>query len=192
MFPGDDIARLLPEHLKSFADDLKEYPHGFAKWLYGALQNEIYQGDILKSIKVVGIDEDGDAVSRKGAAVVISHTCDCQQGQSEFILVAPVFSVQERIDGSELTTQQLNDYVRDLRANRITDLFFLPGIGGLPDCFVDFSQVCAIAAAHLYAATFPLSDHRLISLSQKGHYFFLMKMAFHFCRSDPKDSTRQS
>jgi len=192
MFPGDDIARLLPEHLKSFAADLKKYPEGYPSWLYGALQNAVYQGDILRSIKVVGVDEDGDAVSRDGPVVVISHTCDCQQGLSEFILVAPVFSIQERIEGSELTPQQVDNYLRDLRANRITELLFLPGVGALPDSFVDFSQVCAIASAYFHSAAFLSSDHRVISLSQKGHYFFLMKMSYHFCRSDPKDSTRQS
>jgi hypothetical protein len=192
MFPGDDIARLLPERLRSFADDLKRYPEGYPKWLYGTLFDEIYQGDIIKSMKVIGTDEDGDAVYREGPALVMSHTCDCQPGQSEYILIAPVFSLQERIDSSELERDRLDNHLRDLRANRLAELFFIPGRDGLPDSFVDFSQICPVASTYFHSPPLALRGNRLASLSQKGHYFLLMKIAYHLCRPDPKDSAREA
>ena len=42
MFPGDDISALLPDHIKSLADDLKKLPEGYHKWLYGAPGHTMY------------------------------------------------------------------------------------------------------------------------------------------------------
>ncbi|MHB8485488.1 MAG: hypothetical protein ACYDCM_07140 [Candidatus Acidiferrales bacterium] len=190
MFPGDDITRLLPTHLKSLADDLKKYPSGYAKWLYGSVSNNIYQGDIIQNLTVVAVDEDGDPVSRAGAVVVMSHTCDAQPAQCDYVLVAPIFSFRELRETGEMAPQRLEDHLRDLRANRLTGRMFLPEVGNLPDSFIDFSQVSTIANEHFQSPEVDVRRQRIASLSQKGHYFFLMKLAFHFCRADPVDSTR--
>lgn len=192
MFPGDDIARLLPNQIKSLAEDLKKYPVEYPKWLYGTALAQVYQGDIIQSLTVVAVDDEGDTVSRAGPVVVMSHTCDAQPDQSDYVLVAPIFSLQERREASELNVQSLKDHLRDLCANRLTDLMFLPGVGKLPDSFIDFNHVSAVASEHFYSSEIDVRGQRIASLSQKGHYFFLMKLAFHFCRPDPPDSKRET
>lgn len=190
MFPGDDISRLLPSHVKSLADDLKKNPTDCSKWLYGSVAADVYQGDILDNFRIVVTDTEGDAVARTGPVIVMSHTCDAQPHQSEFVLLAPVFSLKERSDTSELGAEALENHLRDLRANRLTGFMFLPKIGTLPDSYADFSQVAAIASKHFHSCN--VCNHRVAGLSQKGHYFLLMKVAFHFCRSDPPDSKREA
>ncbi len=55
MFTSDDLTRLLPKSIKSLAADLKDYPVGYEKWLYASVQNEIYQGDVVRQLRVVAL-----------------------------------------------------------------------------------------------------------------------------------------
>src|SRR5580704_6313024 len=118
MFSGEDIARLLPKNIKSLAQDIKNFPLNYTKWLYGSVQTDVYQADIIRELTVVAIDEDGAPVGRVGPTMVVSHTCDSQPGQCEFVLIAPVFDLEERHHATTLPASSWDSHVRDLRANR--------------------------------------------------------------------------
>lgn len=45
---GEDISAYLPEHIKPFAEQLKQFPAGYEKWVYASsLPRETYQGDVF-------------------------------------------------------------------------------------------------------------------------------------------------
>src|SRR6266404_1988696 len=191
MFPGEDITRLLPEHLKSFASDLRKYPLGFPKWFYGAPPAEIYQGDVISSARTPLLDDDGTGAYRDGAVVVISNTCDVQPNRDDYLLLAPLFTLEERIEGITLTGQQQIDHIHDLKRNRLTNIMFFPATSGVPESWVDFSKICPVSSNYFYSEALNVREKRVASLSQKGHYFFLMKLASHLCRpEDPNDAKR--
>src|SRR5258708_35842198 len=146
MFPGDDIGRLIPENVRSVLQDLKKTPIDYLKWLYGDVRDEIYQGDILKTIVVYTLDEAGDILGREGPAVVISHTCDCQPNQSASVLVAPVFPLNELIPEEDFTAEDIANFRRDLHGNRLADRVFLPAINDMPDSWLDLSQMFSVTS----------------------------------------------
>jgi len=190
MFPGDDISRLIPENVRSILQDLKKTPIDYLKWLYGNVRDEIYQGDILKSMVIYRLNEAGAISDREGPAMVVSHTCDCQPNQSEFVLVAPVFPFNELIPDDDFTAEDIASFKRDLCGNRLTDRVFLPGINNLPDSWLDLSQMFSVDSQCFHSDAFAASRQRIASLSQKGHYFFLMKLSYFLNRPDPMDSKR--
>jgi hypothetical protein len=119
--------------------------------------------------------------------MVISCTCDVQPGQGDVALVAPVLDLEKYRSDSELTGDELENHIRALKENKISDLFFLPAGLGLQPGFVDFGKITSISIDYLSA-----EEHgkRLTSLSLVGHYFFLVKLAYHFTRPETADSVR--
>ena len=190
MFPGEDIERLIPEKVRSILVDLRKTPIEHSKWLYGNSQKEIYQGDVLSNAVVYRLNDLGEISPRQGPAIVISNTCDCQPNQSESLLVAPVFPFEALMPDEDFTAQDIADFKRDLRRNHLKDQVFLPAIGSLPDSWFDFSQIFSISSIYFHSSEFKDSRRRIVSLSQKGHYFFLMRLSFFLGRPDPSDSKR--
>ena len=184
MFPGEDISRFLPHDLESFRSDLRKYPLGFPEWFYGTPLAEIYQGDVIANARTILLEEDAKSAYRDGAVVVISNTCDAQPDRDGFLLLAPLYTVNERVEGTGLKDQALADHIHSLRRNEITSLMFYPAKEKLEDSWVDFSKVCPVSSDYFYSKILKAKENRLASLSQKGHYFFLMKLACHFCRAD--------
>jgi hypothetical protein len=184
MFPGDDISRLLPNNLKSFASDLKKYPLGYPEWFYGMPPAEIYQGDVIANSRTILLEEDARAAYRDGAVVVISSTCDCQPGRDDYLLLAPLYTVEERLEETALEGEARDSHFHSLKRNELTNIMFYPATEKMKDSWVDFSTVCSVSSDYFYSKELKVKDNRIASLSQKGHYFFLMKLACHFCRAD--------
>jgi hypothetical protein len=193
MFPGEDISRLLPEHLKSFASDLRKYPVDYPKWFYGQPPKEIYQGDVIAEARTALIDDDGTGSYREGAVVVISNTCDVQPNRDDYLLLAPLLTLEERYECVTLTGQARIDHFHDLKRNRLASIMFFPAVEGMGDSWLDFTKICPVSSEYFYSKKLRILDQRVASLSQKGHYFFLMKLAYHFCRPEnPADAKRSA
>lgn len=189
-FPGEEIERLIPARVRSILDDLKKTPIEYWKWLYASPNTEIYQGDILRKVSVQVMGPDGTVLSRECPVVVLSHTCDCQENQADFVAVAPFFSFQEASEDDQFDAAELDTFRQDMRANRLKDKFFLPRVGDLPDGWLDFNQVFSISSQYFHSENFKGARERIASLSAKGHYFFLMRLSFSVGRPDPTDSKR--
>jgi hypothetical protein len=56
--------------------------------------------------------------------------------------------------------------------------------------FLDLRQIFSISSEYFHSEPFEESRRRLTGLSQKGHYFFLMRLGYFLCRPDPIDSQR--
>jgi hypothetical protein len=185
---GQDIIPYLPEYVKPFAEQLRQLPSGYEKWVYAAsLPAEIYQGDVFDQVAFASLDEDGEIIRFEPLGMVISNTCDVQPGQGETLLVAPIFDLEDYREHSELKEEALENHIRALTENKISQLMFLPEGPGLRRSFVDFGKICSISLSFFHADR---GQKRLISLSQPGHYFLLVKLAHHFCRPEARDSSR--
>ena len=185
---GDDLVPYLPEHIRPYANQLKQFPEGYEKWVYAAsLPAETYQGDVFNKMSLASIDDDGAPIHAEIPGMVVSNTCDTQPKQGHFVLVAPVFDLEDYRKGSDLKDEALESHVRDLKQNKISQLMFLPKGRGINDCFVDFGNICSVSLKHFHSK----NEKRFQSLSQCGHYFMLVKLAYHFTRPEPSDAKRK-
>jgi hypothetical protein len=90
-----DLASYLPEHIRPFADLLKQFPANYEKWVHAtALPAELYQGDIVEHAVLTAVDEAGEILRLDVPAMVISCTCDVQLKQGKFALLAPVIDFE--------------------------------------------------------------------------------------------------
>jgi hypothetical protein len=182
-----DLGSYLPEHIKPFTDLLKQFPANYEKWAHaGALPAELYQGDIVEQARITVIDEDGDNSVADLPAMVISCSCDVQPKQGKFALLAAVIDFEFYRQNSELQGEALDSHLRDLKANKIANLFFLPAGQKLKDSVVDFERFTSVSVEHLQKSL----NGRLTSLSQTGHYLLLIKLTHHLTRPDAKDAQR--
>lgn len=183
-----DLASFMPEHVRPFAELLRQFPANYEKWVHAsALPPGLYQGDVLESALLTVVGEGGEIEMADLPAMVISCTCDVQPKQGEFALLAPVIDLEFYKDNIELQGEALENHVRDVMANRIANLFFLPAGQRLGACVVDFQRLSSVSVEFLHAS--PLQT-RLTSLSQTGHYLLLVKLAHHLARPDAVDANR--
>jgi hypothetical protein len=183
-----DLDSYLPEHARPFADLLKQFPEHYEKWVHAkTLPAELYQGDVVEKALLTAIDEEGEIVKLGLPAMVISCTCDVQPKQGEFALLAPVIDIDFYIENSEFRGEALDSHVRDLKANKIANLFFVPAGHKLKASVIDFQQLTAVSVEFLHKKGL---ETRLASLSQPGHYLFLVKLAHHLTRPDATDAKR--
>src|SRR6267378_1484331 len=120
---GDDLVPYLPEHIKPYAAQLKQFPEGYEKWVYAAsLPAKTYQGDVLEELSLASIDDDGALSHAEIPGMVVSSTCDTQPDQAHFVLVAPVLDLEDYRKEINLKDEALENHVRDLKQNRISQL----------------------------------------------------------------------
>ena len=184
----DEIAAYLPERIKPFREQLKQFPANFEKWVYASsVPTETYQGDVFAPAPFVCIDENGDVAHGVFSGMVISNTCDVQPRRADFVLVAPVIDLEDYRKNCDLEGENLENHIRALTRNELSQLMFLPDTQGLSRSFVDFGKMCSISLAHFYRE---LANRRLLSFSQCGHYIMLIKLAYHLSRPEAQDAKR--
>jgi hypothetical protein len=186
---GDDLKPFLPNHIQKFSEQLKQFPKHYEKWVHASsLTEQIYQGDVMAQAPLVAINEKGDADRLDLPGMVISCTCDVQPDRGDIALVAPVLDLEDYRNNSELEGQALEDHIKALTENKISDFFFLPpGLGLTAPSFVDFGSITSVSVEYLHSDD---RKNRLTSLSLLGHYFFVVKLAYHFTRPEGADSMR--
>ena len=185
---GDDIAAYLPEYIKPFKQLLKDFPKNYEKWVHSpTLPNELYQGDILDCAVIVNVNEHGNIERAEVPVMVISCTCDVQPGRDDTLLIAAVYDLEDYRAHHPLTGSKLEDHLNALQRNEIANLFYLPAGQKLGASVVDFQLISPLSVSYLYPDRF---KNRLTSLSQVGHYFFLMKLAHHMARPESDDAKR--
>ena len=183
-----DLGSYLPEYVRPFTDLLKQFPANYEKWAHATnLPAELYQGDLLESAGLTAISEDGDVLRADMPAMVISCTCDIQPQQGRFALLAPAIDLEFYRKNIEFEGEALENHVRDVMANKIANLFFLPAGQKLKaGVVIDFQQLTAVSVEFLDKRL----KKRLTSLSQTGHYLLLVKLAHHLARPDASDAKR--
>lgn len=185
---GDDLSTYLPEHIRPFAKQLKQFPLGYEKWVYAAsVAKDTYQGDVFGDLPFVLIDDEGDVARAEGIGMLISNTCDSQLDQSEVVLVAEVIELDDYREQSDLKGEALENHIRALVGNQLSQMLYLPEIGALGNAFVDFGKMSSVSTKYFHERS---GDLKLLSLSQYGHYFFLMKLAYHLARPEGADINR--
>lgn len=179
----EKAAIILPEHRKELFAYLKKLPDGIEKWLYRveiADPQSLYQGDVLLNLPTCFVDEEGDVVKGNDVVAVISNTCDMQPARQDFIIASPIVSLNE-LEGDAVAVENLR---AEIRRNKIFRYFYLPPQNDFPESFIDFSKMVSISSPYLNGVKRDSPRQCILSLSQNGFYFFLIKLTFHLARME--------
>lgn len=126
------------------------------------------------------MDEDGDVVKGDDVVALISNTCDMQPARQDFIIASPIVSFDE-LEGDAAAIESLR---ADIRRNKIFRYFYLPAQNDFPESFIDFSKMVSISSPFLNGIKQNSPQQCILSLSQNGFYFFLIKLTFHLARME--------
>lgn len=161
------------------------------KWLYMPVTDRSpWQGDVVPHAELHLTTRDGVPARIEGPAMLLSHGCDTVPEQDPVAVMAPVFELQEF---AERVRESPNSESRtaNLRANRLSSIFYLPPVLDLPPRYVDFNFACAVSTIRiqeLFAGSDPAQRTRF---SMGGWWLFTAKLAHHHARKEsPEDYPR--
>lgn len=145
----------------------------------GILQGDGWRGFTLYDFQ--------SSSTRSVRAIVISNSCDIDATnkremptQVTFVPLMKLSKVEEVFLNSGCSQQAVSQKIKDIRAQKVTSFFFIPGQGTLDDDYVAWlSNVHSMPMASFTATE---SKQRLFTLNMTGFYLFLFKLSIHFCR----------
>jgi hypothetical protein len=155
--------------------------HGF---YYATRDPEPLQGDVWGRIDVFNF-ETGER--KHVRAMLVSNSCDISAGNVRYLqprltvaTVVPLAAYEQLLLTNGLTQQRVADHLQQVRAQMVTQLFYLP-----PGAALQTEHVALLQDLHslpVEAMVAQPSKPRLASLSQFGFYLLLFKLSVHFCR----------
>ena len=184
-----------------YKEKCKEYfrqiPKAEVAWIYSsALPIDTYQGDIVDKFEIVFHEVSGDSleirVLEDVPCMLLSNTCDMEpegKTRKKHISFAPVFSFSEFANSrtDQYSEEGWNDYLKRVKANKVTDILFIPGYGSFGDSVVLLDRIYSTDPELLKIKIEKGATKRIASLSQIGFYFFLIKLTYHFARYEDRD-----
>ncbi|GAF85940.1 unnamed protein product [marine sediment metagenome] len=185
---------ILPQYKQKLKECLRSFPEHFEKWFYSpSLPEDLYQGDIFLDVPVTLIDEDGGPIGGQAHVMLVSNSCDMQPSGSDCITVATIIDFQNfsREKPDSFSKDRWEDYLRSLTNNHITQYLYIPSGKTLRESIVRFDQLISINKEFILKKYNETRELRLLSLSQYGYYYFILKLTYHFSRREPGDVKRE-
>jgi len=187
--PFDEFKQYLPRYLsgdeqQSLFRDLSQFPANINDRMYTrSLWDEpyVFQGDGIRDMLVVELP---DTSVKPAPCMVISNTCDMSPENRHptpmRAAYAPIINLS-KFEAAIDQTQAVNDYLADVRKQRVSNVFYLPQGGGLEYegmVMLDRLNNCGLSALNNDS----LPERRLFTLSNYGFYVFVFKLSIHFTR----------
>lgn len=181
---------LSPTQTRELYDALRQFPNLPTFYLPPATSDgDLLQGDGWRGFIVSEFHGNRRKIV---AGIILSNSCDIDtQNTSHLprrILFCPLISLYEyerALIHEGLGATQIANILQDIRRQRITDIFYLPGGPYGPT-----ESMALLDDVHPH----PLADFknkertRMFRLHQSAFYVFVVKLSIHFCRLQEKVS----
>lgn len=184
----DEFAAHLPVYLTRVQKDnliaaLKNFNQHSFYTTYGT--DELLQGDGWGQLDIFSFQS---GQQRKVRGIFLSNSCDISPENERilppnivFVPLIPTKAVVDMLTAKGIAKNKIEDTIKDMRAQRITSVFFLPKhTNGLNEDHIAFlDNVHSLPANHFIQQK---TQPKIFTLSQMGFYLFLFKLSVHFCR----------
>jgi len=189
-----------PLNEKFFADIESDFPFStnpYKVYWLSQKPNVFLQGDVVIEIPISLWDADENTYQTYYfPSAILSNTCDISLANRRLeeanTLVAAVFTVHDYVNElreRRISQDRINSFLADLKANKISNLFYLPLLKRdtkviLEESFVRFDLAASlpISIFDIYDGNYTPDGDRVITLSNYGFYLFLFKLSIHFSR----------
>jgi hypothetical protein len=192
-FDADALRQQIPYYLtaapaqKVLLADLKALIEGANKGYfipagYDGYTAEMLQGDGWRGFQIFSF-KSGSVNAARG--IVLSNSCDVSAENARvlppnvtFAPIVKLSKIVERFEAHGLDGEKVASRLTDIKAQRVTSMFYLPADGML-----DEDHVVLLDDLH----SMPVEVHqkaveKLFTLSMAGFYLFIFKLSVHFCR----------
>lgn len=189
----EEIKKYLPQYLSeielnNLRKELENFPtDGTKDTVYTiALANADYllQGDGVANLNYINFP---DVVIKPIDVILLSNTCDMSIENKRMnpcrIMYAPIlkFDIYARKLRESFPSQRVDNHLRDIKAQQISQAMFLPKGGKMDyDGIVFFDRAISIPLSEETMQS--MCDNKLFTLSNFGLYLLLLKLSIHFTR----------
>lgn len=189
----EEIKKYLPQYLSeielnNLRKELEYFPtDGTKDTVYTiALANADYllQGDGVANLDYINFP---DVVIKPIDVILLSNTCDMSIENKRMnpcrIMYAPIlkFDIYARKLRESFPSQRVDNHLRDIKAQQISQAMFLPKGGKMDyDGIVFFDRAISIPLSEETMQS--MCDNKLFTLSNFGLYLLLLKLSIHFTR----------
>lgn len=197
-----DSSHFIDDSLKEKCKEyFKQIHKGLGDWFYSySIPPDIYQGDIVDRLDVVYYEMTNDTQEIQAIedipCMLLSHTCDmdfAEKTRGKYVSGAPIFAFEEfsKSRTQEYSKEGWQSFLEDIKANRITDVLYIPEKKPLEASIVLLDRIFSIDPYVLKARLDKNKTERILSLSQIGSYFFLIKLTYHFARYEDRTEIKR-
>lgn len=193
MMQLDDIRVYLPKYLSSenyeqLISELRSFPANIDKRMFtsGLERDIIYQGDGLRDMPIVNIEDLGLGVKYR-PCMVVSNTCDMDLANTRLypttILYTPILQLSKYthiLEKYGATAEKIKNHIADVKAQKVSSMFYLPSTGDMDESVVLLDRILHVSQK--YVDRNSVDNRRLFSLSDYGFYLFVFKMSMHLSR----------
>ncbi len=187
----EDIERYLPQYLSQGGKEelfrgLNDFPNVYDRMYTDYLKKEhyLFQGDCIDNLNFI-FYAGNSCIQAKG--MLLSNTCDLSLENERITPInmsyVPVIDLQKYSDMLLEKTKDKNkvdSYMKNIREQRITHLFYLPGHGERQEAVAMLDHPCSFSDTSEVLKN--ISSRRIFTLSDLGFYLFLLKISIHFTR----------
>lgn len=172
---------LLLKELRALADGAKN--GYFIRKGYDGYTAEMLQGDGLKGFQVFSFKS---SKLNRTWGIVLSNSCDVSQENVRvlspnvvFATIVKLSKIIHRFKAHGLDAEKISDRLNSIKAQRVTNMFYLPTDGLLEEDHVVLLDDLHSMPVDLYRKA---AETKLFMLSMAGFYLFIFKISVHFCR----------
>lgn len=128
------------------------------------------QGDIISDIPFIWFDNEGQQQIFKAKGMIISTSCHIDQKDN--LIIVPIYPISS-----------FSGNIGDLKSNKIFDYMYIKDFA-MQEYFIDFSTVNTYSKEMIVKGLSTENIERILSLSQIGYYFFIVKLTVYFMREE--------
>lgn len=189
----EEVQAFLPKYLsddseRSLFKGLKDFPDNMDSRLFtNKLKGEkiIYQGDGIANMAIYSFKLKQETAVN---GIILSNTCDLDLANKRkyaprivFCPIKTLGSYQTFLSKAALTQEQIDNHLDDIKKQRISQIFYLPGIENkFEDSIAFFDRACNVSNDMIDRES--LEHNRLFSFGDYGFYLFLFRLSVHFTR----------
>ncbi len=193
-FDADSLQQQIPYYLTAedrrvLVEELKAISQGGAASYFlsnfrDRFKEDTLQGDGWRGFQLFNFDT---GKRRTVQGLVLSNSCDIDSDNQRDVPVRVIFAplvkladYEDVLRSSDIDNRKVDDKLASIRAQKISNMFFLPAEGPMTE-----DHVVRLDDVH----SMPFSTHtsdkgreKLFTLSNTGFYMLVLKLSVHFCR----------
>ncbi|ACH40559.1 hypothetical protein Gbem_3567 [Citrifermentans bemidjiense Bem] len=192
MIPASEIPDYLPKYLtdhsyKELREAVKRFPEIAYNRFYsnhGIAPGTVYQGDCIAGLPYTR----NGVLNTTSKCFVLSNTCDMEISENKRyfnsnILFTPIIDFKSYEDSllAKHKVSAVENHLAEIKKQCASQIMYLPDNSHIPNGGIVFwDQIYHVLSSSLERSS--LSDRRLFSLSNYGHYCMCIKLSHHLCR----------
>ena len=206
-FSLDELEKLLPaeltlqkkgrlrDGLAQFSDPDNSQDKSYTDFYLQTAHDYFLQGDLIREIRFPSFNaESGRYEKLYYDALILSNTCDIYESNKRIIekkiVLAKMITVEVFNESmKEVGIENPDVILANVKNQKHSNIMYLPPSRHNLDYLVYLDDLSVVEKEEINALKADMTNNRIESLDYFGHFLFIFKLSYHFCRL-PEETDR--